>query len=58
MADDPTKTAADRKKIYVSQDDECRYWAEKLGVSPDELKVAAAQAGPMADDIARHLGKS
>jgi hypothetical protein len=42
----------------VSQDYECRYWAEKFGVSPDELKAAAAAAGPMADDIARHLGKA
>jgi hypothetical protein len=58
MADDPTKTAADRKKIDVSQDYECRYWAEKFGVSPDELKAAATAAGPMADDIARYLGKS
>jgi hypothetical protein len=58
MADDPSKTAADRKRIDVSQDHECRYWSEKWNVSPDALKRAAAKVGPMTADIARELGKS
>jgi hypothetical protein len=58
MADDPKKTATDRTRIDVNQDYEYRYWSKKFGVSPDELKVAAAAAGPMSDDIARHLGKA
>lgn len=58
MADDPKKTAADRKRIDVSQEHECRYWSEKFGVSPYELKQAVQAVGVMADDVARHLGKS
>jgi hypothetical protein len=55
MADDPKKTAADRKRIDVSQDHECRCWSEKLGVSPFELKQAVEAVGPMVDDVTRHL---
>jgi hypothetical protein len=55
---DPNKTAEDRKRIDVSQEHECRYWSKKLGVSEDELKAAVTAAGPMSDDVARHLGKA
>ena len=58
MSDDPTKHAADRKRIDVSQEHECRYWTEKFGVSADELRRATAKVGPMVDDVARELGKS
>lgn len=57
MSDDKTKVAADRKRINVNEDYECRYWSEKFGVSADELKRAVETAGPMADDVARALGK-
>jgi hypothetical protein len=42
----------------VSQDYECRHWAEKFGVSPAELKRAVQKVGPIADDVARALGKA
>jgi hypothetical protein len=58
MADDPTKTAQDRKRIDVSQDYECRFWSEKWGITPEELKRVVAKVGPMADDVARELGRS
>jgi hypothetical protein len=58
MVDDPTKLHADGRRINVSQEHECRYWAEKFGVSPGELKVAVSKAGPMVEDVARALGKS
>jgi hypothetical protein len=59
MADDTTNRGGqDRKRIDVSQDYECRFWAEKFGVSADELKRAVQKVGPMADDVARSLGKS
>jgi hypothetical protein len=48
MADDKTKTAADS---------ELRYWSEKFGVLHAELKRAVANVGPMAEDVARELGK-
>ena len=59
MSDDKTERGgADRKRIDVSQDYECRQWAEKFGVSPDALKRAVQKVGPMADDVARELGKA
>jgi hypothetical protein len=58
MSDDKTKTAADRRRIDVSEDYECRYWSERFGVSPDELKRAVGRVGDMADDVARELGKA
>jgi Protein of unknown function (DUF3606) len=44
MVDDPTKQAADRQRINVSQEHECRYWAQKFGVSPGALKAAVSKA--------------
>jgi len=58
MSDDKTKTAADRKRINVNEDYECRYWSERFGVSPEELKRAVERVGPMVDDVARALGKA
>ena len=58
MANDPSKHAADRKRIDVSQDYECRYWSERFKVTPEELKHAVSKAGVMVDDVARELGKS
>lgn len=58
MTDNKSETAADRKRIDVSEDYECRYWSEKFGVSTDELKRTVARVGPMADDVARAFGKA
>ena len=58
MSDDKSKVAADRKRINVNEDYELRYWTEKFGVSADELKRAVERVGPMADDVARALGKA
>jgi hypothetical protein len=55
---DPRKAAADRKGIDVTQEHECRYWSEKFGISPSELRQAVMAAGPMPGDLARYLGKS
>ena len=58
MSDDKTKTGADRKRININEDYECRYWSEKFGVSADELKRTVERVGPMANDVARALGKA
>jgi hypothetical protein len=59
MSDDRAKKgSADRKRINTSEDYEVRYWSEKFGVSADELKRAVQKVGPMADDVARQLGKA
>jgi hypothetical protein len=58
MADDLTDSgSADRKRIDVSQDHECRYWSEKFGVTPGELRRAVMKVGPMAEDVALELGR-
>jgi hypothetical protein len=58
MSDNKSKTAADRKRINVYDDQELSYWSHRFGVSPDKLKRAVSKAGVMADDVARALGKS
>ena len=58
MADDKSKVAADRKRINVGEDYECRYWSERFGVSADELKRTVQRVGPMVDDVAKALGKA
>ena len=35
----------------------CGYWAEKLGVSREQLRKAVQAAGPMVKDVQRHLGR-
>lgn len=58
MSDDKTKTGgADRSRINLSEDYEVRDWAEKFGVSTEELRLAAERAGPVALDVARELLK-
>jgi hypothetical protein len=58
MADDTNKTGKqDRERINVNEDYELRDWSQKFGVTPDELKTAVQQVGPMAKDVQQHLGK-
>ena len=45
----------DRDRIDVNQDQNCRYWGEKLGVSSDKIKDAVKKVGPVAKDVERHL---
>jgi hypothetical protein len=59
MTDDKTKTGkTDRDLINVNERYELRDWSKKFGVSPGRLKEAVAKVGPMASDVANHLGKS
>ena len=56
MADNPSiRGAGDRQRINVDQDYELRHWSQKLGVSPDELRRAVREVGPMADAVEQHL---
>jgi len=58
MADDKTKKGpTDAKRVNTSEDYEVRYWSEKWNVSPEKLKAAVSKVGPMAEDVARELGK-
>jgi hypothetical protein len=58
MVDDKSNVGgADRKRINPEEDYEMQYWTEKFGVSREELKKAVDRVGPMADDVAKALGK-
>ena len=58
MADDLTNRGSpDRDRINVNEDYEVRDWAQKLGVSADDLKRAVAAVGDRADKVRQHLGK-
>jgi hypothetical protein len=56
MADDLKQTGnPDDARINVDQDHEVGYWAKELGVSREQLREAVQQAGPMVEDVRRHL---
>jgi len=56
MADNPNiRAPGDRDRINVNQDYELRYWSQKLGVSPDELREAVNEVGPMAEAVEKRL---
>jgi hypothetical protein len=56
MADDLKKTGRhDDERIIAEQDHDVSYWAEKFGVSREQLLQAVQAAGPMVKDVQRHL---
>ena len=58
MADDLKQTGtADDARINIEQDHEVRYWAEKFGLSSQQLREAVEAAGPMVKDVQRHLNR-
>lgn len=58
MPDDPhIRSQQDRKRIDVNQEHECRYWSDRFGVSPERLRQAVKEVGPMAEDVRDYLGK-
>jgi hypothetical protein len=58
MADDPSKTAADRKRISMNEAYEVEYWTEKWGVTRERLQEAVNKVGPMVADVERELGET
>jgi len=56
VSDDKTKTGpADRSRINVHEDYEVQYWSREFEVTPERLRGAVANAGPMVDDVRRYL---
>jgi hypothetical protein len=59
MADDPNKTRPqDAQRVNVHQEHELRYWSQKFGVSPEQLKKVVGRVGVMADDVERAISGS
>jgi hypothetical protein len=48
----------DRDRIDVSEEHECRFWTQKLGISYAALKAVVAKTGPRAVDVRAYLKKS
>lgn len=49
------KGPRDTSVVYIGRDRDCRWWSERFGVSPERLKAAVRQVGPMVKDIERHF---
>lgn len=56
MSDDKSKTGGqDRQRISLSENYEVRDWAEKFGVTPEQLRAAVAAVGNQASAVEAHL---
>jgi hypothetical protein len=56
MPDDLTKRGgSDRTRIDISQEHELRSWAQKFGVSREQIEQAVRAVGNQADDVEMHL---
>jgi hypothetical protein len=51
------KGRRDRSVVYVGHELHCRWWSDRFGVSPEVLRAAVRQVGPMVTDIERHLAR-
>jgi hypothetical protein len=49
------RSGQDRWRIYLAQVYEGRFWADKFGVSEDELAVAVEAVGNRVDAVEEHL---
>jgi hypothetical protein len=45
----------DRDRINLSEKYEVQYWAEKFGVSAEELREAVQKVGTVATDVENYL---
>jgi len=57
MADDPKKTALDRKLIALHEPHEVRSWTESLGCSETQLRDAVKAVGNSADEVRQYLAE-
>jgi hypothetical protein len=56
MSDDKTKPGGqDRSRINLAEPYEVRAWANKFGVSKEELTAAVKKVGDRASDVEAHL---
>ena len=59
MADDRSKTGKDDySRINIQQTHEINYWTKQLNTSPDKLKKAVAEVGPMVKDVKKWLNSN
>ena len=59
MPDNKSQTGGqDRTRISLSEDYEVRDWAQKFGVTPEQLKAAVQAVGNDAKAVEAHLKES
>jgi len=51
----PAQRGDEDARVDFANPDDIRRWAERLGVSAEEFRRAAEQAGPRIGDIRQHL---
>ena len=56
MSDDSMHQAS-RESIDIQNARDLEYWSKALRITVDELKSAVDEAGPIAEDVARHLAE-
>lgn len=47
----------DSSRVNVNEDYELRYWSQKFGKTPEQLKEAINTVGPMAKNVEAYLTK-
>ena len=47
----------DTQRIDVHNEQECRYWSSRFGVSPERLRQAVREAGASVQAVRQYLGK-
>jgi len=58
MSDDKAKTGnPDRQRINIHEDYQRRDWANKFGVSRDQLESAVIAVGTSAKDVEQYLSR-
>ena len=58
MSDDKNdRGPGDRSRISLEEDYEVRYWAERWGITEEELAQAVKEVGNSASKVAIYLGK-
>jgi hypothetical protein len=57
MADDKSDAGKPDDDLINLNDDHIRGWADKLGVTVNELQVAVEKVGPRVGDVRRFLRK-
>jgi hypothetical protein len=59
VSDDPIRRGhPDRDRINVHQEHELRYWSERFGVTPDQLKAAVRAVGPHVSAVEQKLKRT
>jgi hypothetical protein len=58
MSDDKSKRDhANQRSIDIEDEQAVRYWSEKLGVTPDRLRVVVGKVGPLAGKVREELSR-